>query len=151
MDMMLSVMRNRNRFFEVSQETGNFVIENGVIDLCNKYLIDQYILITGSILNNGVYLLKDDLYTLDGARDEEFTGTVYGLAVPPDFIQLVKDIETFESSDEATRTNLIKESFGGISYTLSTDENGQIAGWETVFAKRLASFKPITVFTRIKV
>jgi len=145
---MLSVMREVRNFFEYTAEIGEFEIVNSIITLTDDYLLGQYILITGSILNDGLYLLHDDLYTLDVVIDEKFTGIVYGLRVPRDFVDLSNEIIEFNKK-AGINSDLVSESFGTYSYRVATTSDGMRAGWIDVFADRLREFRHM--FTTINV
>lgn len=137
--MLLSVMRECKNFFEITSESGKFEIKNGVILLSDDYLIGQHICVTGSILNNGAYLLNDTLYTLSGSRDEIFYGTVYGLAVPRDFIALAQEIDEYVAKNPAS--NMTSYSFGISSASYATNEKGMQATWMDVFRQRLNKYR----------
>ena len=128
----------RNHFIR-SSEFGKFVITDGMVKTKEKFLKGQYILIKGSILNDGCCLFGDEMYL----KDETFEGGIFGLAVPDDFIQLVEEIDLFISdSDNKNLSKLIKsENFGGYSYTLATGANGQVASWKDVFSSRLNGYR----------
>lgn len=141
---LLSVMNYINNHFVRSREEGDYEIKNGIISLSKKYAIGQYIYIVGSLLNDGLYLINDRLITLDDSMDESFSGTIYGLGIPSAFIQLVDEIELFSNSAEGQASNITSASFGIQSYSWATDANGNRAGWETVFAKRLNQYRRMT-------
>lgn len=127
----------RNHFIK-SSEFGKFTIAKGKINTKEPFLKGQYILIKGSILNDGCYLF-DDVMDL---KDEVFKGGVYGLVIPQDFIFLAKDIKTFIEDKNTAVDPLIKsENFGGYSYTLSTGVSGQVAIWKDVFGARLNMYR----------
>lgn len=128
----------RNHFIN-SGEYGKFTIVNGTINTKKAFLKGQYILIKGSILNDGCYLF-DDVMSL---KNETFEGGVFGLVIPDEFIHLVGEIELFvEYSGSQTLSRLIKsESFSGYSYTLATTANGQVASWKDVFSSRLNAYR----------
>lgn len=52
--MLLPVMREVRNFFEISSESGEYEIKNGSITVTGRYVVGQYVAITGSILNDGV-------------------------------------------------------------------------------------------------
>lgn len=137
-------MRECRNYFSISYERGQFEIINGIIGLSNNYLVGQYIYVAGSILNDGVYLLNDTLYTLDGSRDESFNGIVYGLSVPREFIELVNKIDKFTQSKEGQESNITSASFGIQSQSFGTDNNGVRAGWQTVFRNELHKYRRMT-------
>ena len=67
--------------------TGTFEVIGGSIDL--PWLADgQYFRIIGSVFNDGVWQ-----YPASELTDEEFTGAVWALAVPPDVVSLAAEIE----------------------------------------------------------
>lgn len=76
--------------------------------------------------------------------DETFTGTIYSLRVPPDFLRLADEIGTFTDSRDGQASNITSASFGIQSYSWATDANGLRAGWETVFSKRLNQYRRYT-------
>lgn len=73
--------------------------------------------------------------------DEDWTGTVYSLRVPFDFLQLVKRIESFVESDAGQASNIVSASFGIQSQSFGTDANGVRAGWQTVFRNELHKYR----------
>lgn len=136
--MLLELMRECHNFFDISEEQGNFTIQDSIININKNYLIGQYILVTGSILNDGVYLLNDKLYTLVNSVDEEFNGIVYGLRIPKDFIKLSEEIEKFIADNPTT--NITRESFGNYSSSKAQGKNGIIT-WQEQFASRLNPYR----------
>lgn len=139
--MILQVMQECRNYFVDSEERGFFQILNGRIDLELDYLRGQYLLIKDSILNDGLYQVNDDLITLEGSRDEKFLGIVYGLAPPRDFLSLVDEIKEFSQSSAGAISNVTSASFGIQSYSFATDANGNRAGWQSTFAKRLNQYR----------
>lgn len=138
---MYSVMKECRNFFVDSIEKKTFEIKNNIIDTRDTYKIGQYIMVHGSILNDGVYKINDTLITLEGTQNEIFKGTVCGLAVPRDFIELANDIAAFIDKNTSNSGNIISESYRGYSYTTATNKNGQVATWEDVFLQRLNVFR----------
>lgn len=148
--MLLEIMRECKNFFVVSEETGTFEIFDGFIQLDKKYLKGQYIAIgrmtansPGSILNAGIYRIIDDVYTLKRTppvEDEVFSGSVFGLSIPVDFLELVKSIEAFQEK-QGTPTNITSESFGVYSESRATGADGAPMGWSDVFRKQLNRYR----------
>lgn len=104
----------------------------------------------GSFLNPGVYDVVDETITLDGVRNETWQGIIYSLAVPPDFMKLVGQIADFQTSSEATPTNIISERFDKQTYTRAVDKaTGQVATWQAVFKRPLGRFR--RMFTEVHV
>jgi hypothetical protein len=128
---------------EADIHDGEYTISGGSIDL--PFLLNgQYFRIVGSVLNDGVYQ-----YPADGLTDEEFTGAVWAMAVPPAVIALAADIEAWnENNAEALASPYTSESFGGYSYTKAT--TGGVGTscaftWRDQFASRLAKWRRLSV------
>lgn len=136
LDHVLAYLRN---WFVVGHYDGNITIENGEIK--NVSLLDgQYFKIVGSILNDGTY--KFPAFTL---KDEQFNGSVYALAIPPDLLDLVQEIEGWQEKNGTAASGLYQsESFGGYSYTIKNgaDSSGGFA-WQNAFATRLNRWRKI--------
>ena len=122
-------------------EKGNFIIKDGIIDVTSPYIKGQYIRIIGSILNDGVYLVSDDLLTLAGAQDEVFNGMILGLSVPRDFIKLVDDIEKFEKSSDIEKRDLASVRIGEYAETRATGKDGTPISWQSVFRRDLDKYR----------
>lgn len=92
---------------------------------------DQYFRITGSVFNNGVYCNNpDDLKRL---RDETFTGAIWAMAVPADFIEFCTDAERFKAKIAELSANFegyTSESWGGYTYTIPTSAPAFIQEWQ---------------------
>lgn len=201
--MLLEVMRECKNFFVRTEEPGEFVVHDGEIEVNGDYLPGQFVLITGSILNDGVYRVEvvedgrisfiappdgypawvapvgttglyhyGDRVTHNAQRwvsvidsnswepgaigtanlwqqihdapeehlttNEEFHGTIYGLAVPPDFLNIVDQIIEFQKQPIS---NIVSESFGVYSETKATDVQGQVATWVNAFRSKLNKFR----------
>jgi hypothetical protein len=122
---------------------GEYTISGGSIDL--PFLLDgQYFRIVGSVLNDGVYQ-----YPAAGLADEEFSGSVWAMAVPPAVIALAADIEAWnEKNAEALASPYTSESFGGYSYTKASGSSNNGSGgytWRDQFAGRLAKWRRLSV------
>jgi hypothetical protein len=142
--MLLEVMRETRNFFECSAEYGKFSLSGGKISLVNEYKAGQYILLTGSVLVDGVYRIsaaKNGKYTLDGAEvNENWTGVVYGLAVPQEFVRLCGEIREFQQKN--SDSNIVSETVLGVhSWAKGTDKSGAPLGWQRVFADRLNPYR----------
>lgn len=135
--MLYEILKHIRNFFPVpgGQKSGEFKIENGTIE--TDFLKDgQYFLIEGSVLNDGVFV-----YPPTDLNDEEFYGTITGLAIPKAFLAVVDEIEAFEQKNSAGPYQ--SESFGGYSYTKATNAAGNVAGWQDVYRSRLNAWRKI--------
>lgn len=122
---------------------GKYTISGGSIDL-PFLVVGQYFRIVGSVLNDGVYQ-----YPADGLADEEFTGAVWAMAVPPSVVALAADIEEWNRKNAETLASpYTSESFGGYSYTKASSASSSGSGaftWRDQFASRLAKWRRLSV------
>ncbi len=116
-----------NNSFAVTKEEGTFNISNNSITIKGNYIEGQYIRLTGSILNDGVYKVEStegNTITLVGAIDEVFEGAIYSLAIPKEIVRIAG---AFEEAKEKIGNGIYdSESFGEYSYTLAKKQNGEI-------------------------
>ena len=127
----------RNYFTDdANKHFGTFEISGGTFAPLDFLKCGQYFRIVGSTFNDGVYQ-----YPAVNLTDETFDGAIWAMKVPPEFIDLCKEIEEFKANDKPT--NLSSESFAGYSYTRLTDKDGAPAGWKTVFSSRLNKWRKI--------
>jgi len=141
--MLSEIMESINNYFinPKQVEKGNFRIENGIINVGNDYFIGQYIRIIGSILNDGVYLVSDNILTLSGARDEAFNGIVVGLTVPQAFIKLAEEIEKYEKSSSGIQKGFTSISIGSFSGSRASNKDGIPLVWQETFRKDLDKYR----------
>lgn len=117
---------------------GEFKIENGSISL--PFLLDgQYFRIVGSVFNDGVHQ-----YPAQDLTDEVFRGAIWALALSPALLELVSEIETWQTENgDKANSPYQSESFGGYSYTAKTGEDGKAFTWREAFAPRLRKWRKI--------
>jgi hypothetical protein len=134
--MIGQIMKHINNYFITDKcVEDNFHIAEGALAL--PFAKDgQYVLIEGSILNDGVYL-----YPLSGLQDEDFHGFVTILAPPNAFVSLVGEIEAYQTASVASP--YVSESFGGYSYTKATNANGNVASWQDAFRGKLNMWRKV--------
>lgn len=136
----------RNAFIKTI-ENGSFAIINGrLTGTKNKYITQQYIIIKGSILNDGLYQVTPSL-TVANSLDEEFDGVIYGLAIPMLVIQISKEVRIYEESNPIQKSNIISTSWGGWSESKATGANGGNITWQELFDKKLMPYKKM--FTEV--
>lgn len=136
--MLYEIMREVRNFFAAPNgyREGTFTISGGAISL--PFLVSgEYFLVEGSALNDGVHS-----YPAADLRDETFTGVITELRPPADFLQLVSEIEEYQTKS-GTAAPYQSESFGGYSYTKATNKNGDAAGWRDVFRSRLNVWRKV--------
>lgn len=117
-------------------------------DFTDTYISGEYILIEGSRLNDGVYLISaidTSSVTIDTTVDflistePEVTCTFTKLFIPQDVVQLIDDIDTFNTS---FTEGVSSESQGNRSVTYTTSVNGG-TGWVNAFNTRLNVYKKL--------
>lgn len=139
--------RNWHKPYIVS---GDFRVVNGVLQPLPDIPDGAYIRIVGSVFNDGVYQYPHGDFT-----DEEFHGAVWLMHVPPDFIQLLNDINTWETTSasaiaratsEVLEGPYSSESFAGYTYQKKTGIGDVPTTWEDPrlgFAARLKLWRKI--------
>lgn len=140
--MLEEILNQIHNFFVVKDgvHKGNFVISSSALSL--DFLQEgQYFRVVGSVFNDGVYQ-----YPADGLQDEEFVGEIWAMAVPPKFIALVSEIETWMNNNKKyVESPFTSESYSGYySYTKGTSANGSQIGWQDVFASRLNPWRKLS-------
>lgn len=109
---------------------GTYTIENGSINA--SFLIPyQYFAIFGSKLNDGVYV--NDAEGLASLKDETFTGSVWDMHVPAEFIALCEDLDKFNTKVDELQLidkGYASESWGGYSYSLSSSAPASMIMWQ---------------------
>lgn len=131
--MLYEVLKYIKCFYVKDHVDGTIKIENGSVSLP---FVANYVLIEGSMFNDGVYTLP-----LSNLTNEIFNGRISAVAPPKELLSLVDEIEAWEASNEPSVYT--SESFGGYSRTRATNANGGAAGWQDVFKDRLKVWKKI--------
>ena len=139
--MLEQVLMNIRRWFPVEGgiHSGTFTIEDGGITL--PFLADgQYFRICGSVFNDGLHR-----YPATDLVDEEFSGAIWELAIPPAVVDLADEIGAWqEKNGEASASPYQSESFGGYSYSKATDSaSGGAVTWQSVFKRQLSAWRKI--------
>ena len=118
---------------------GTYTIEDGGITL--PFLATgQYFRIIGSVFNDGLHQ-----YPATDLVDEEFSGVIWELAIPPAVVDLADEIGAWqEKNGEASASPYQSESFGGYSYSKATDSaSGGSVTWQSAFRSRLNAWRKI--------
>lgn len=137
---------------ELCQELKNWFcnvetdVHEGTYAIIDKTLLapflqrGQYFRIVGSKFNDGVHVYGNHL-----EKDEEFTGTIWAMKVPPSVIALAEQIDKWiETNGQAMQSPYQSESWGGYSYSLKSGmgESGAF-DWRTVFAGSLNRWRKL--------
>ena len=139
--MLEQVLMNIRNWFTVDGgiHSGTFTIKDGCITL--PFLADgQYFRICGSVFNDGLHQ-----YPATDLVDEEFSGAIWELAIPPAVVDLADEIGKWqEKNGEASASPYQSESFGGYSYSKATDSaSGGAVTWQSVFKRQLSAWRKI--------
>lgn len=134
--MLEQILTYLNNWFTVEIYEGEYKIEDGGIVL--PFLKDgQYFRVFGSVFNDGLHQ-----YPEVGMINEEFSGTIWALAVPNNIIELSETIKNWQSK-QGEPSAYTSESFGGYSYSKATNSKGVAVGWQEVFDSQLKPYKKI--------
>lgn len=123
---------------------GTFSVSSGVLGGDVDILTGQYYRIMGSMLNDGVHKKGEE--TL--ADEPEFSGEIWLMAVPPDLVSLLADINEWTAAVANIAARPFQsESFQGYSYSLrsggSAAEGMDVTDWQSHFYTRLAPWRKI--------
>lgn len=148
--MLENVLSHLKNWFLVPDGVyeGTYTIKNGALEL--PFLQNgQYYRICGSVFNDGLHKYGD---SSDILADEEFTGTVWALAIPKAVIELAETIAQWEEKNgEGSRSPYNSESFGGYSYSKATDSaTGGAVTWETAFRVQLNKWRKVKENSPVK-
>ena len=145
MELILSeICDYLNNYFWDKKIEGKFTIEDGAIEI-PALKEGQYFRIVGSIFNDGVHI-----YPADDLKDEEFTGSIWSMAVPSTVIAIASDVADWQTKygnvDSEAMSPFNSESFAGYSYSKSGSGNansGSNIGWQDVFGGRLNKYRKL--------
>ena len=134
----------RNYFDNGQPHTfGEIEIKNGALFTPCDLKAGQYFRIIGSTFNDGVYQFPTTALN----NDEIFNGAVWGMAVPPDLIALIAEMEAWKTNNAyALNTPYQSESKADYSYSLKSSGNSADGGAMTVinqFSGRLARWRKL--------
>lgn len=140
--MLEQILDYIHNYFIKEVHSGVFKILNESLDV--DFLQEgQYYKVTGSVFNDGIHKYPEETLV-----DEEFTGTISAMAVPPSVIALSLEVEDWVAKyGSIVNSPYQSESFGGYSYTKGSTANGDggsgMADWRSVFASRLNRWRKI--------
>lgn len=145
--MIASVMHYLNNYFSRTVEKVTAVIDSSAKTITGSfgetYLAGQYIRLSHTILNDGVYKIVSvagSVITVEeGLQDESPAEGYYlwGLAPPKPFLEVVADIETYNAAN-GTNTGLKSETQGKRAVTYASDST-----WQGVFANALGTWRKV--------
>ena len=140
--LLKQVLDYIHNYFIKDVYVNEFTISGGSISLDNLLINGQYFMIKGSALNDGIYQ-----YPVTNLSDETFKGSVSALAIPRDVLNLIGEINTWQTENQKTLESPFQsESFGGYSYSKAS--GGKTGGaqltWRDVFGPRLNAYRKLS-------
>lgn len=132
------VMREARNYFQTYAMEDTWTIRNGVLSPSGMLLEGDWIALTGSVRNSGVYRLEAGM-RLDGCTDDHFVGTVWLLAPPPAFLALCEDIAAWCQARGGGGVK--RESFGSYSVERAVDGRGAPLTWQQAFSAALTPYR----------
>lgn len=154
--MIEQVCAHIHNYFETDPVTGQrliypgtYTITDGKIDL--PFLIeDQYFRIFGSRMNDGVHQYKTELADGESSelKDETFTGVIWEMRPPREFLKLVSEISDWMDKYGDTMRNPYQSEdvIGVYHYTKMTSgkvTGDYIATWQNVYKDQLKEWRKL--------
>lgn len=137
--MLEELMNYLHNWFDREHIRGKFAVKYGELtrlDGAFEPMQSQYYRICGSVFNDGLHQHPD--YTL---VDEQFTGEVWLLAVPQSFIALADEIAQWREAHPDGEYQ--SESFGGYTYSRTTNADGTSVRWQDAFSRELRHWRKL--------
>lgn len=143
--MLTELCQELHNWFEREKRSGSFRIVDGMLE-ADFLLPGQYFRVMGSLFNDGVHQYGNDFL-----NDEDFTGSVWSLAIPVAVIKLSEDIDAwrakYEAPDSSAMSPYMSESFGGYSYSkgsaITATGTGGATSWRMSFASQMNAWRKI--------
>lgn len=128
-----AAMRLCRNYFNTQPVAGTFTLSGGVI---TPTIDAEWLYISGSKKNDGVCH-----YTLEGTalKDETFTGRIYELRPPRDFLDLCAEIAAY--SEGNSPGGVISENFGQYSYNKGSGRTGGPVAWQEAYSASLLPYR----------
>jgi len=139
------LMRETRNFFPAAAIDASWSLRDGALTPADGLHTGDWVAVTGSIYNNGVYQLGEGS-VIPGAADETWQGRVWLLSPPADFLALACEIAHWGKHQGENQP--VKESFGAYSRELATDSQGQPLTWQACFARQLLPWR--RMYTEVK-
>lgn len=150
--MLQQICEYIHNYFIKAVHEGRYEIADGMISL--PLLDGQRFLIQGSVLNDGIYtfhdtgIKNDDDTEAAGLRDETFTGTICGLAIPPEVISLSGEINEWvaKNGDRVDSPYQSENVIGVYSYTKASGGSGAggAVTWKDVYGSQLSRWRRLS-------
>jgi hypothetical protein len=141
---MTQVCQFLRNWFVRDTVRGTFSVSGGALKGNVDILPGQYYRIRGSVMNEGVHQKGKDNLT----DEPEFSGEICLMAVPPDLISLLADINEWVAAVAVIAAKPYQsESFQGYSYTMKSGgaakDGMESTDWQSHFYARLSQWRKI--------
>lgn len=140
-DTIAAVMRHTRNYFERARIEGSISVSGGMV---SPVPAAPYVYISGSLYHDGAHKVEAGAIAESDTQDETFTGTVWLLHPPADFLLLCDEIATYCEKNPAG--SMQSESLGEYSYTRASGSNGVLT-WQQAFADQLRPY--MHMFTEV--
>lgn len=142
---LTELCQDLRNWFEQDKYFSTFTISSYKLDA--PFLMEgQYYRIVGSVFNDGIHRYSENTRDVS-LRDETFTGAVWAMAVPPDFLALVQEIEDWNTNARPKMLGPYSSenlSSSGYSYQRqSAEDMAKAADYKTVFGARLNKWRKL--------
>ncbi len=138
------IMRDIRNGFPACALEGAWRLHGGMLTPCEALPDEGWVVLEGTACQDGIHHLGKG-GALDGAADEDWTGRVWLLAPPADFLALCGEIARWV--DQAPEAGVLRESFGAYSRTAVTT-GGRPVTWQEAFAQALMPYR--RMFSEVK-
>lgn len=135
---MEHMMRRVRNYFQRGYVEGAFDVTGNVLTPAPSA---PWVAIRGSMYHDGVYQCCSGYLQgmPEGKPDENFTGVVWLLHPPDDFVALHEAINAYDAQNPVGAMH--SETFGDYSYTRGSDGSGGVKAWDDAFAPQLTPYR----------
>jgi len=142
-------MRNNNYFVDCKAlENGEFELSGGEIRLSLKLRVGAWVLLSpgvGCFRVLGMEVVDGGfVYRLENSEgiDYSWTGIVYEMRLPLNFIKTAERVLEWANSEEAKPSSLAGETVAGVyTWRRTSNSSGLPIGWQELFAKELNIYR----------
>lgn len=138
------IMRDIRNGFPAWMREGTWQIQSGTLTPSDALPDEGWVVLEGTACQDGIHQVSKG-GVVEGAADERWTGRVWLLAPPEDFLALCRQI--IDWAAQAPEAGVLRESFGAYSRTAVTT-GGRPVTWQEAFAQALRPYR--RMFSEVK-
>lgn len=138
------IMRDIRNGFPAWMREGTWQIQSGTLTPSDALPDEGWVVLEGTACQDGIHQVSKG-GVVEGAADERWTGRVWLLAPPEDFLALCRQIADWAA--QAPEAGVLRESFGAYSRTAVTT-GGRPVTWQEAFAQALRPYR--RMFSEVK-